>query len=256
MQLCIDVGNTSLKYALFKDEICLVAKAIIHGQNMLADFFSSLENILASNGFKKSNINKVGIVSVKPSLDAHLYEALLEYINFPPLFFKNINCDSLKFAIKHVDSIGTDRVANIIAAQAYYPNTDLIVIDMGTATTFCYLSSDGQYKGGPIIPGVMSSLNSLIKNAEKLEECYIISMDEMDVSSTVKSIQSGVYYSQLGGLKEILFNLREMHNLSTDTRVIGTGGYANLFNNKNIFSEIIPNLTLEGLNIYLQRSNE
>ena len=132
-----------------------------------------------------------------------------------------------------------------------YPDKDLIVIDFGTATTFCALSAQREYLGGVIMPGLKLSMTSLEANTSKLPTVAIVSPKETLGRSTVESIQSGLYWGHLGAVKEMIANLSK-ECFKSKPMIIGTGGFTHLFSKENIFDHEVSDLVLRGLYIALK----
>ncbi len=144
--------------------------------------------------------------------------------------------------------LGTDRIANAIAASKLYPNENLIIIDFGTATTFCVLSSTKVFLGGAIIPGVRTALESLFAKTSKLPLVDVM-VPELSVGqSSVENIQSGLFYGCVGAVRELTARLaREAFPNDPRPFIIATGGCSHLFAETEIYDIEIPNLTLMGL---------
>lgn len=140
-------------------------------------------------------------------------------------------------------------MANTVAALAKYPQQNLIVIDLGTATTFDAITTDAIYLGGVIIPGLYISMKALSQNTAKLSPVDIVRPNEIIGQTTVSNIQAGLYYSHLGAIHEIVQRMTKSAFHDKKPLVIGTGGFASLFEQENIFAAIVPELVLEGLYI-------
>lgn len=143
--------------------------------------------------------------------------------------------------------MGSDRIANSMAAAQLYPKQNVVIVDFGTATTLCALRADRSYLGGVILPGMRLSMDALQQNTAKLSSVAILKPQQTIGHSTMESIQSGLYYTQLGVMKEVLARVR-IENFQGDPPVIlGTGGFAYLFEEEGIFTAIQRELVLQGL---------
>ena len=142
--------------------------------------------------------------------------------------------------------MGADRIANAIGAVNAYPNKNIIIVDMGTATTICAITKKRDYLGGSILPGMRLGMESLKANTAKLFEVDIEVPSIPIGRSTRESIQVGLYYGQLGALKEIITGYKR-DVFQEEAIIIGTGGFAQLYRDKNIFDVILPDLVLQGL---------
>ncbi|MBC7397834.1 MAG: type III pantothenate kinase, partial [Bdellovibrionales bacterium] len=153
----------------------------------------------------------------------------------------------LKIKYRNPLEVGADRIANSIAAIQLYPGRDVVIVDLGTATTFCAVTRDKDYLGGAIIPGLRISMEALESRTAKLPSVEIVRPEVACGRSTIESIQSGLYYSHLGAMRELIG--RYQKELFNDERpfVIGTGGFSRLFQGMDIFDAEIPDLVLYGL---------
>ena len=197
------------------------------------------------NFFKQS---EVIIASVVPSLDSTLSDTFKQ---LQVSKIKNVNLDlEYSFSIdkEKFSSIGADRLANAAGALSFYgPNA--IVVDFGTAITFCLLLGN-QYIGGVISPGIHTSLNALVNSAAKLPGFLYKKKDEILMNKTVDSIQCGIYYGYKGLVREILNELRYVvaQKNITDVNIIATGGISiELGFTHELFNVVDPSLTMKGL---------
>ena len=155
----------------------------------------------------------------------------------------------LKIEYKNPHEVGADRISSAIAAIHKYPDKDIIVIDLGTATTFDAITAEKAYLGGAIIPGLYISMKALYENTAKLSPVNILRPEQVIGQTTAANIQAGLFYSHLGAAREIIQRVTTTVFHGRKPIIIGTGGFAHLFENENIFTTIIPELVLHGLNI-------
>ena len=153
----------------------------------------------------------------------------------------------LKIKYRNPLEVGTDRIANAIAATSMFPNKNIIVVDFGTATTFCVIGKDREYLGGIIIPGIRISMEALESRTAQLPVVEIKEVDEVVGRSTVESIQSGLYFGQIGMVKELKTVITKQAFKNEEPVIIGTGGFSRLFENAKLFNLIDPTLVLKGL---------
>lgn len=250
MILCLDIGNTHIFGGLYKnDELQFQFRYPSSApctSDQLGIFF---KNVLRENEIEIQNIKKVAICSVVPSMNYSIRSAFLKYFSLDPFFLQFNSALDLKIEYQNPQEIGADRISNSIAAIHKYPGKDIIVIDLGTATTFDVIKANSAYIGGVIIPGIYISMKALYENTAKLSPVNIIRPTTVLGQSTTANIQSGLYYSHLGAAKEIIHRMIDTAFEGRQPIIIGTGGFAYLFEEENIFTAIIPELVLHGLYI-------
>ncbi len=251
MLLCLDVGNSQIFGGVFSGDALLLRFRRSTRQTSTSDELGVfLKNVLRENHISESEIQHISICSVVPHLDYSLRAACLKYFNINPYYLDVSTCNELQIKYRNPLEIGADRMANALAAIHEFPHHDMIIVDLGTATTVCAISRDHEYLGGSIMAGIRICMESLQAYAAKLPSVEIIQPSRATGLSTVESIQSGLYYSQLGGIKEIILQIKkECFTDASKIKVIGTGGFASLFENNNIFSIVRADLVLEGLKI-------
>jgi type III pantothenate kinase len=247
MILCIDVGNSHLYGGVFEhDEIKLrfrhTSKASTSDE--LGIF---LKTVLRENNILPDKIARIALCSVVPQLDYSLRSACKKYFDVEPFILQAGVKTGLKIHYRNPIEVGADRIANAIAATSSYPNENIIVIDFGTATTFCAIDSSKRYLGGTILPGIRLSVETLALNTAKLPTVEIKRKDNVVGRSTIESVQSGIYFGALGAAREIIKTIK--HEVFNDKKVlvIATGGFAPLFEHKAIYDINVPDLVLQGI---------
>lgn len=248
MVLCLDVGNTQIHGGVFKREELIIQFRRTSRQHYSSDelgvFF---RNVLRENNIEPGVINRISVCSVVPDINHSLRSACLKYFNTEPFFLKPGTKTGLKIKYRNPLEVGTDRIANAIAVTHLYPNKNIIVVDFGTATTFCVISKEKEYLGGIILPGIRISMEALESNTAQLPIVEIKKIDDVVGKSTVESIQSGLFYGHIGITKEINSRIANESFKGEEVLIIGTGGFSRLFENENLFDHIIPTLVLQGL---------
>lgn len=250
MILCLDAGNTQIHGGIFEAN-----ELIIQFRKSTSQSFSADENglfikaVLRENGLRTDQIDGISICSVVPNLNHSLRAGCFKYMQTEPFFLKPGVKTGLKIKYRNPLEVGTDRIANAIAASWKYPDENIIIVDFGTATTFCVITKNKEYLGGIIAPGVKISMEALENNAAQLPVVEITETDNVIGKSTVESIQSGLYHGQIGMVREII-NKASKEAFDEDTpKVLATGGFAKLFESTELFDEVIPTMALEGLRI-------
>mgnify|MGYP000225683823 CR=1 FL=1 len=257
MILCIDVGNSHIYGGVFDgDEIKLRFRhtSQVSTSDELGIF---LKSVLRENGCSPEAISKIGICSVVPQLDYSLRAACVKYFSLDPFLLQAGVKTGLNIKYRNPVEVGADRIANAIAATHSYPNQNIIVIDFGTATTFCAINAQKVYLGGAILPGVRLSVDALSKNTAKLPAVEIIKIENAVGRSTIESIQSGVYYGVLGACRELIKRLnQEAFDFSNNQALIlATGGFASLFDKHDLYDHLVPDLVLQGIRLAALMNN-
>lgn len=255
MLLCLDVGNSHIYGGLFNNnEISLRFRhpSKVSTSDELGVF---LKMVLRENDFDPKNINQIAICSVVPQLEYSLRAACIKYFSINPFFLQTGVKTGLNIKYNNTKDVGADRIANAIAASNKFPNNNLIIMDFGTATTFCVVSSTKIYLGGAILPGLQLAVDALANNTAKLPKVEIVRMDKAVGSSTIESIQSGVFYGALGASVELIKRIKAEKFPDEPVIVVATGGFAPLFANYNLYDYLLPDLVLQGIKIAAELNN-
>ncbi|MDF1757118.1 MAG: type III pantothenate kinase [Legionellaceae bacterium] len=252
MLLCLDVGNSHIYGGLFSGEsICLRFRhtSKVSTSDELGIF---LKSVLRENEFDPSSVEKIAICSVVPQLEYSLRSACIKYFAKTPFFLQAGVKTGLNIKYYNPKDVGADRIANAIAACDKFPDKNLIVIDFGTATTFCVISSSKEYLGGVITSGLSLSVNALSKNTAKLPPVEIVKVNRVVGRSTIESMQSGVFFGTIGSTIELIKRIKKEEFSDKDVTVLATGGFASLFENHGVYDHHVPDLVLQGIKIAAQ----
>lgn len=249
MLLCLDVGNTHMLGGVFaKNKLILRFRYATPLLGTADQFGIFLINILTYNQLDPLKIKAVAISSVVPNYDYTLRHSFFQYFKTANYFMLQPGVRTgLNIRCKNPNEVGADRIANAIGAIAAFPKKALIVIDMGTATTLCAITKDRNYLGGAILPGLRLCMEALKNNTAKLMAVDIEAPTAYMGKTTRESIQSGLYYGHLGALKEIILGFKKEVFPEDTVHVIGTGGFAQLYEETGLFDRFIPDLVLQGL---------
>ena len=262
MILSLDVGNTQIYGGVFEEtqtgyrpenEKMLLSFRKNSKQGSSSDEVGIfLRMVLKENGIDPKKITKIVLCSVVPEVIYSLKGACQKYFGVNPFILQAGVKTGLRIRYRNPLEVGADRIANSIAATHMYPNKNLILVDLGTATTFCAINADKDYLGGVIIAGLRLSMEALEAKTAKLPSVEIVSKTDALGLSTVDSLQSGLYYGHLGAMREIIQKLSSECFKGEKPFVIGTGGFSSLFEKEKIFDTAIPDLVLKGNLIALE----
>lgn len=248
MLLVIDVGNTNIVVGAFDGE------ALVKSWRMSTDYKKSSDEIgmmlvelLRFNGIGTDQIEDVVISSVVPQMMFSLERAVKRYLKSEPLVITNKVNTGINIMYDNPKEVGADRIVNAVAVRKYYPG-NAIIIDFGTATTFCALDKDANYLGGVICPGIKISLDALIDRTAKLPKIEIVRPENVIGTNTVESMQSGMVYGYAGQIENIVRLMKKQ--MGGDVRVIATGGIASLIAEATDAIDVLDShLTLKGLRL-------
>lgn len=249
MMLCLDVGNTHIYGGVFANENILLRFRHTSKISTSDELGIFLKTVLRENHCDPEKITRIAICSVVPQLDYSLRAACIKYFSHDPFFLQPGIKTGLNIKYQNPLEIGADRIANAIAASQSYPNKNIIIIDFGTATTFCVINAQKTYYGGAIIPGMRLTMQALSTNTAKLPAVEIVRAKQVIGRSTIESIQSGIFYGAVGACRELINRIKEEAFFQQDVLIIATGGFASLFDNQKIYDRLIPDLVLQGIRL-------
>lgn len=249
MIICIDVGNTNIKYAIYgKDELKFSFRVETDFKKTSDEYGSQLVNMLKIKEIDPSSIEGGIISSVVPSLDYTIDRMCDLYLAIQPLHIApglksglNIRCDDAR-------EVGADRIVNCVSAIVKYGcGAPMIVIDFGTATTFNIISANNEFIGGVISPGIKGSLDSLVNGTAKLPRVEIEAPKSIIAKNTVTNMQAGIVFGFAGLVEYIVTRIKK--ELKCDNvKTIATGGFSTVISKEiNCIDVVDKLLTLDGL---------
>ncbi len=246
--LAIDVGNTNIVMGLYAGSKLVHNWRIGTDAKKTADEYGALFSmLLQSDGATIKEVAGAIISSVVPPINASLERAVMQYIRVKPLFVGPGIKTGINIRLDNPRELGADRIVNAVAAFHLYGGP-VIIVDFGTATTFCALTESGDYLGGAIGAGVNISMEALFAKAAQLSSIKIRKPDNAIGRNTVAAMESGVYYGFVGQTRELIKRIKD--DMIGNPRVIATGGLAGLIGSElPIIDTVNPHLTLEGLKI-------
>lgn len=247
MLLCLDIGNSQIHAGVFDHALRLQFRKTTHPHGSSDEFGVFFTTVLRENNIDPHLVKRVAICSVVPTALYPIRSACVKYFHCEPFVLQPGEKTGLKVRYRNPHEVGADRVAGAVGATLRRPATNLIVVDCGTATTCDVVSASGEYLGGAIFSGIGISVESLAGKTAKLPTVEIARPTTALGRSTIESIQSGVYYGHVGAIRRLVDELAREAFGSEKPVVIGTGGFARLFEPEKLFDEIVPELVLLGL---------
>ena len=248
MILCLDVGNTQVFGGVFNEGQLVTqfrrTSQLRSSSDELGVFF---RGVLRENDIDPSAVRDIVICSVVPDLNYSLRACAQKYFGIDPLVLRPGVKTGLNIAYRDPKEVGADRIADAVGAIKLFPSRNLIVADFGTATTVCAVTKDKTFLGGNILPGVRLAMEALEMRTAQLPSVEIVPMQSALGTTTVESIQSGLYWSNVGMIRELVARITAQVFPEEPPLIIGTGGFVHLFAQERIFDHMVGDLILTGL---------
>lgn len=253
MKLCLDVGNSHIYGGVYESGRALLTfrKASKSGSSS-DEYGLFFRSVLRENGIDPNQVVEIALCSVVPEVVYAISAACRKYFDIRPFILQAGVKTGLKIQYRNPLEVGTDRIANAMAGINLFPDENLIIVDLGTATTLCAIGKDRSYRGGVILAGLKMSMQALESGTSKLGSVEIVSKDSCLGRTTASSIQSGLYFGHLGALREIMHRIQSEVFDGERPKIIATGGFASLFDGSGLFDQVVPDLVLRGLLVVLE----
>lgn len=258
MLLVFDVGNSNIVLGMFKEDKLAYSWRISTDQAKSSDEYVILINqLLHYYDLKPESVSDVIVSSVVPDITYTLELAIRKLFHLYPLSMDSGTKTGMEIQYDNPKQVGADRIVNAVAAFEKYGGP-LIVVDFGTATTFCAISPTGAYLGGTISPGIKISSDALFQKAAKLPRIDLVKPGRVICHNTVTSMQAGILYGYVGLVEYIIDKMKnELKDGDEDIRVVATGGLSTLIASETTAIDIIDKtITLDGLKIIYERNKE
>lgn len=222
MVLAIDIGNTNVVIGGFENgKICFTERLSTNRNSTASEYAMSIKSVLDFNGLT-NHAFEGGILSSVVPMVTNAVKTAVEKITGKDVIVVGPGVKTgLKILLDNPNQLGSDRVADAVAATHEYP-CPLVIIDLGTATTISVIDQNKSFVGGMIIPGVMMSLDSLANHTSQLPHISLDPPKRLIGRNTVDCMRSGIIYATAGSLDGIVERIEgELGHACT---LITTGG--------------------------------
>ena len=253
MIFVFDVGNTNIVLGVYKGDELKYHWRIETNRNRTDDEYGMvIKSLFNHSGLSFAAIDGIIISSVVPPIMFALERMCQKYFHVKPLVVGPGVKTGLDIKYENPREVGADRIVNAVAAIHEY-GSPLIIVDFGTATTYCYINEHRQYMGGAIAPGINISTEALYSKAAKLPRIEITRPEGVIGKNTVSAMQAGIVYGYVGQVEGIVKRMTEQSVKKPS--VIATGGLAAMIaQESNIIDIVDPFLTLKGLQLIYKRN--
>ena len=246
MLLAVDIGNTNVTFGVFEGEKLVNTWRMATDASKMPDEYAVfLLNLISMAGLEPSKIHGIAMCSTVPPLISVFQEMFAGYFKVPLLTLGPGTKSGVRIRFDNPREVGPDRIANSAAAHQLYDGP-VIVVDIGTATTFDIVSRDGDFIGGVIAPGITDAARALFTRAAALPQVELVAPKQVIGSNTVAGMQSGIIFGYAGLIEGIVARINRQ--LGEKAHVVATGGYAQLVVNETpVIDEVNADITLIGL---------
>jgi len=248
MLLAVDIGNTSIAIGVFEGEkLRTTWRMATNIQHMADEYATFLLNILRHQGLYTSNITEIAMCSVVPPLITTFIDLAQRYFHATPLVVGAGVKTGVKIRMDNPREVGADRIADAAAAHHLYGGP-VVIIDLGTATTFGIVSKEGDYIGGIIATGIATAAEALVTRTAQLPRVELTRPKHVIGTNTVAAMQSGIIFGYVSLVEGMLARIEK--ELGEKPTVVATGGYAQLIANETkVINTVNLDLTLIGLRL-------
>lgn len=256
MLLVIDVGNTNIVAGVFDGKSLVSHWRFSTDRSKTADEYGILlRSMFNYTKMPMDEVKAIIISSVVPPLIVPLCHMCERYFDQVPMVVGPGIKTGISLRYDNPREVGADRIVNAVAAFEKYAakGKPMIIVDFGTATTFCALLPTGEYLGGAIAPGIGISAEALFQRTAKLPRVELIKPPSVICKNTVNAMQAGILVGFVGQMNEIVCKMKE--ELGGEAIVIATGGFATtMAAESDVIDAVEPFLTLEGLLILYEKN--
>ncbi len=259
MLLAFDIGNSNIVLGLFQDGKLLTNWRIETDQSKSADEYGMLINqLFAYEGYQTKDVTDIILSTVVPSMIFTIQHMANKYFHKKLIVIEAGVKTGLIIKYDNPKQVGADRIVNAVAAYEKYGGP-LVVIDFGTATTFCAITEKAEYLGGTIAPGLKISSDALFEKTSKLPKVELEEPGKVICRNTISSMQAGLVYGHMGVVDYIVRKMKEELRAITESGkepiVVATGGLSSMIESGvDCIDYVDKMLTLEGLEIIYKKN--
>lgn len=254
MILVLNVGNSNISLGVYKDNQLLQHWQMTNDRPKTSDeMATTIKTFFDFENIAFHQITGIIISSVAPTTMFALEQMCKKYFHVTPLIVGPGVKTGLNIKYENPKEVGADRIVNAVSALQTYGGQPLIVIDFGTAITYCVLNEKGEYLGGAIAPGVTISMDALYQRAAKLPRIELMKPQSVVGKSTVAAMQAGMFYGFIGQVEGIVSRMKQM--TKQEPLVVATGALAKVMAVETTAIDVVDeHLTLNGLHIIYKRN--
>ena len=251
MLLAVDIGNTNVTLGVYDGEELRGTWRMATDVNQMGDEYAAMLLILLEHaGVKGSDIREAAMCSTVPPLVSTFEDLLQRYFKVSPLVIRAGVKTGVRIVADNPREVGTDRIVNAAAAHHLYKGA-VIVVDMGTATTFDIVSKEGDFIGGVIAPGIGIAAQALYTRTAALPRVELVAPAKAIGSNTIAAMQSGIVFGYMGLVEGLVTRIQK--ELPEKAMVIATGGYAEIIaRGTKVIDDTNADITLVGLRLIYQ----
>ncbi|MBX2802301.1 MAG: type III pantothenate kinase [Myxococcales bacterium] len=247
MLLAIDIGNTNTLMGLLDGDTIAQTWRVSTAPRTTDELGGLVLQLLAHRGVQADSVTGAICSSVVPSMVYTVEKALSRYLEVDCLFVGRGVKTGMPIRMDNPREVGADRIVNAVAAIDRWGGP-VIVVDLGTATTFDCVNAQHEYVGGVIAPGLRISEEALFDRTAQLPRVELQQPTSVIGRNTIHAMQSGLFYGYVGLVDAVVHRIRE--ELHAEARVVATGGYATLLASASeCIEEVDMHLTLSGLGV-------